>query len=243
MLKWIVGILGVLLIGSLISNFLVWGDSKEKIAKAENDLQDYKTKYNIVVEKGDSIENVIAGLQKTKENYKHSIDSLEHRVDELKIENKNYQAKVADLFQPDELVNEMREVFPQLKKAPIGIARVPHPETGFMIRTFQVPVQFVATFISDHEEVDNFKKQMETLGGINSVYKNYVSLQDSIIELKEEKAAAYKDGLDYGLTRYEELMKEYISTLKNPPKIEWPSVTSILAAGAVGVAAGVLIGK
>ena len=109
------------------------------------------------------------------------------------------------------------------------------------ITTFQVPVQFVATFISDHKEVDNFKKQISSLGGIVSVQKDFLALKDTIISLKEQKAVAYKDGLDYGLTRYEELMKEYISTLKNPPKIEWPSVTSIIAAGAAGLAAGVLL--
>lgn len=243
MLKWIIGILGVLLIGSLISNFLVWGNAKEKIAKAENDLADYQTKYKVVIQKGDSIETVITGLRQKETVYQTKIDSLENKVNNLKTENQQYQAHVANLFQPDELVTEMRNAFPELKTAPLGIARVPHPQTHFMITTFQVPVQFVATFISDHHEVDNFKKQIEALGGINSVYKNYVALQDSIIDLKEQKAQAYKDGLDYGLQRYEDLMHDYIKTLKNPPKIEWPSVTSVLTAGAVGVAAGMLIKK
>jgi hypothetical protein len=241
MLKWIIGILAVLLIGSIVYNFIFWGHSKEKIEKAENDLKDYKEKYYLVIQKGDSIEAVITGLKVKEEVYKNQITDLENHVTELKAENKEYQSKVALLFQPDELVNEMRSVFPELKTAPLGIARVPHPETGFMITTFQVPVQFVATFISDHKEVDNFKKQISALGGIVSVQKDFLALKDSIISLKEQKAVAYKDGLDYGLTRYEELMKEYISTLKNPPKLEWPSVTSIIAAGAAGLAAGVLL--
>jgi len=241
MLKWIIGILAVLLISSIVFNFIFWGNSKEKIEKAENDLKDYKEKYNLVIQKGDSIEAVITGLRVKEDVYKNQITDLENRVTELKVENKEYQSRVTLLFQPDELVNEMRSVFPALKTAPLGVARVPHPETGFMIRTFQVPVQFVAAFISDHKDVDNFKKQINALGGIVSVQKDFLALKDSIISLKEQKAAAYKDGLDYGLTRYEELMKEYISTLKNPPKLEWPSVTSIIAAGAVGLAAGVLL--
>ncbi len=243
MLKWIIGILAVLLIASIIYNFIFWGNSKEKIEKAQNDLKDYKNKYQLVIQKGDSIEAVITGLRAKEDVYKNQISGLENQVSELKAENKEYQAKVAQLFQPDELVDEMRDAFPELKTAPLGVARVPHPETGFLIRTFQVPIQFVATFISDHKEVENFKQQIDALGGIVSVQRDFLTLKDSIINLKEQKAAAYKDGLDYGLKRYDELMKEYISTLKNPPKIEWPSVTSIITAGALGVAAGVLIKK
>lgn len=243
MLKWIAGILAVLFIGSLVSNYIFWGKSKEKIEKAEKDLADYKSKYNMVINKGDSIEAVISGLKKQETGFVKKIDSLENFVEDLKSENQKQQLKVANLFEPDELVDEMRFTFPELKASPIGVARVPHPETGFMIRTFQVPVQFVATFISDHKEVENFKKQIAALGEVNFTYKNYVALKDSIIFLKEQKAEAYKQGLEYGLKRYEDLMKEYISTLKNPPKIEWPSVTSIIAAGAAGVAAGILINK
>lgn len=243
MLKWVAIVLGILFAGSLISNYIFWGNSKKKIEKAENDLADYKTKYAMVIQKGDSIESVISGLKEKGLVYKQKIDSLETAVTNLKVENVKQQTKIANLFEPDELVDEMRSSFPELKTAPIGVARVPHPVTGFMIRTFQVPIQFVATFISDHKEVDNFKKQIAALGEVNYTYKNYVALKDSIITLKEQKAEAYKQGLDYGLKRYEDLMKEYIGTLKNPPKIEWPSVTSIIAAGAAGVAAGVLIKK
>jgi len=243
MLKWIVGVLAILFIGSLVSNYFFWGKSKEKIEKAEKDLADYESRYAMVIHKGDSIEAVISGLKEKETGFVKKIDSLENFVEDLKVENQKQQLKVANLFEPDELVDEMKLTFPELKSAPIGVARVPNPETGFMIRTFQVPVQFVATFISDHKEVDNFKKQISALGEVNFTYKNYVALKDSIIYLKEQKAGAYKQGLEYGLKRYEDLMKEYISTLKNPPKIEWPSVTSIIAAGAAGVAAGILINK
>jgi len=243
MLKTVAIILGLVLIGSWVMGLIFWGDSKEKIAKAEKDLDEYHKMYDMVLNKGDSIETVITSLREKETELQGNIDSLENVVGSLKIANEKQVLKAANLFQPDDLVNEMRLAFPELRNAPLGVARVPHPETGFMITTFQLPVQFIATFIADHREVDNFKQQIAALGEINFTYKTYVSLQDSIILLKEQKAEEYKKGLEYGLLKYDEVMKEYIQTLKNPPKIEWPSVTSILAAGAAGVAAGVLIGK
>jgi|GEM_PF-6560729 len=233
----------VLLIGSWVTGFFLWGDAKEKIEKAENDLNDYKAKYAMVIERGDSIENVITALRAEESKLQTHIDSLESYVTELKKENERQHIRIANLFQPDELVDEMKSTFPELRAAPIGIGRVPHPETGFIITTFQLPVQFVATFIEDHKEVDNFKKQIAALGEVNLTYKTYVELQDSIIALKEQKAQEYLRGMQYGLTKYEELIKEYIQTLKEPPKVEWPSVTSILAAAAAGIATGVLISK
>lgn len=243
MLKTIAVILGLLLIGSWIAGYVFWGDSKEKIAKAENDLKDYREKYAMVIHKGDSIESVITGLQSQREGLQGHIDSLEIVVSTLKTESVVKQERVANLFQPSELVDEMRTVFPELKTAPLGVARVAHPETGFIITTFQVPVQFVSTFIDDHNKVDNFRRQNAALMEINFTYKDYVRLQDTIISLKEQKAVEYRKGLDYGLVKYEEVMKQYIETLKNPPKIEWPSVAAIVAAGVAGVAAGALIGK
>ena len=243
MLKTIAIILGILLIGSWIAGYIFWGNSKEKIKKAENDLEDYHKQYEMVINKGDSIEAVITGLRNEESELQDHIDSLENVVGNLKVENQRKQQMVANLFQPDELVNTMKATFPEWKDSPMGIAKVPHPKTGFQISTFQLPMELVSNFIADHIEVDNFKKQIAALGEVNFTYKTYVTLQDSIITLKEQKAEEYKKGLDYGLQKYDEVIKEYIQTLKNPPKIEWPSVTSLLAATAAGVAAGVLIGK
>ena len=242
MLKISIG-LNMVFITLLAAMYIYWGDSKEKIKKAEQDLADYKNNYATVIQKGDSIDVLIKGFGAKEISYKNHIDSLDEIVVHLQQENQKQKSVIANLFQPDELVNEMRIAFPELKTAPIGVARVPHPQTGFLIRTFQVPIEFVSVFISDHREVDNFKKQIAALGEMNLTYKNFVDLKDSIIVLKEQKAEEYKKGLDYGLKRYEDVMKEYINTLKEPPKIEWPSVTSILAAGAAGVAVGVIINK
>jgi hypothetical protein len=243
MLKTIAVILGILLIGSWIAGYVFWGDSKKKIEKAENDLKNYREQYRMVIHKGDSIDAVITGLRGREENYKGHIDSLENIVGNLKTESAVMQERTAMLFQPSELADQMRVTFPELKTAPLGIARVPHPETGFIITTFQVPVQFVSTFIDDHNKVANFRKQNAALMEINFTYKDYIALQDTIINLKEQKAQEYRKGLDYGLAKYEEVMKEYIQTLKNPPKIEWPSVAAIVGAGLAGAAAGVLIKK
>jgi hypothetical protein len=241
-LKISVGLNVLFIIGMFWLNHS-WGDSKKKIKEAEQNLSDYKNNYASVIQKGDSLDSVIKDFGVKESGYKNHIDSLEGVVVYLQQENKNQKLAAASLFQPDELVNEMRTAFPELKTAPIGVARVTHPETGFLIRTFQVPIEFVSVFISDHREVDNFKKQIAALGEMNLTYKIFVELKDSIIVLKEQKAEEYKKGLDYGLKRYEDVMKEYIGTLKEPPKIEWPSVTSIIAAGAAGVAVGALINK
>ena len=220
-----------------------WGNSKDKIKKAEDDLAEYQQKYSMVIQKGDSIESVVQTLQTRGNEYQKDIDSLENVVSDLKTANEKQQMEVANLFQPDELVNKMKEVFPQWKESPMGIARVRHPETGFMITTFQMPVQLVSNVIEDHLEVANFKKQMDALGEENLTYKSFVALKDSIITLKEQKAEEYKKGLEYGLEKYQDVMKDYIETLKNPPKIEWPSVTALIAAGAIGAVTGALIKK
>ncbi len=243
MLKKVVIVLVILIIASWVVGFIFWGNSKDKIKKAENELKEYQQKYALVIQKGDSIEAVVQTLQSRGNVYQNNIDSLENLVSELKKENQNQQQEVAHLFQPDDLVNKMKDVFPQWKEAPMGIARVRHPETGFMITTFQLPVQLVSNVIQDHLEVANFKRQMDVLGEENLTYKSFVALKDSIITLKEQKAEEYKKGLEYGLEKYQAVMKDYIETLKNPPKIEWPSVTALIAAGAIGVVTGALIKK
>ncbi len=243
MLKWIAAILGVLLVGSWIFGWLFWGDAKEKIEKAENDLVEYQNRYSIIIEKGDSLESIIFTLRDEGAVYLYRIDSLKKEIVQLENEFQKGVVKVANLFQPDELVDEMKATYPALRNWPLGKARVPHPETGLKITVFQVPIHFVSTFIDDHNEMMKLRDQFEASQQQTFNYEKYVVLQDSIIVLKEEKAEEYKRGLDYGLQKYEELVKDYISTLKNPPEIGFPSFATIIAAGALGTAAGVLISK
>ena len=233
----------VLWAGSVVVGYLFWGKSQEKIAKAEQDLKDYETEYRRVIDKGDSLETEVGKLQEKGKTYLARIATLEGVVDSLVEVNKNQQAQVAQLFQPDELVYKFRETFPEYKESPIGVARVPHPRTGFPIRTFQAPIQLVATFISDHIEVGNFAKQIAALREETVNYREYTALQDSIIALKEQKAEEYRRGLDYGMQMYQQLTKDYISTLKKPPKIGLPSATTIITSGALGAVAGALIAR
>jgi len=57
--------------------------------------------------------------------YKNHIDSRRSRCPPAARKTRTRKKTVANLFQPDELVNEMRLAFPELKTAPLGVARVP----------------------------------------------------------------------------------------------------------------------
>lgn len=243
MLKTLITILAGLCIITIIGGYIFWGNAKEKIAKAEQDLRDYQSKYETIKKTSDSLDTIVNSLNEEGQKYQFRIDSLEIVIVDLEEERQEDVIKVAELFQPDELVEEMKLTFPNFRNTLMGVARVKHPRTGFTITTFQIPMQLVSSFIADRNDLNNYKKQMTVMGDINLTYKSFVALKDSIIILKEQKAEAYRQGMEYGMVRYDELVNDYIKTLKKPPKIGFPSAATILTTGALGVAAGVVIGK
>lgn len=242
-MKKIIIILAVLWVGFAFMGYLFWGGAKEKIAKAEQDLKEFRTKFTAIKKTSDSLDTIVASLNVQRVEYRTQVDSLYEVIDMLENLRQDDIIRVAQLFQPDDIVDEVRETFPKFKRAPMGVAVVPHPRTGLPITTFQMPIQLVSSFIADRNDVVNLLKQKEVFKIVNLTLEDVIALQDSIITLKEQKVMAYKEGLEFGMNKYEQLTKEYINTLKNPPKVSLFPNKFALVGIAAGAAVGYAVGK
>lgn len=236
-MKNIIILLVVLWVAFALIGYIFWGDVKEKIHRAEENLSDYQAKFETIKKTSDSLDAIVNSLTTQRTELRSSVDSLNGRIVELEIEGEKDIIHIANLFEPADIVNEVKMVFPKFKNAPMGIANLRHPKTNLPITSFQMPIQLVSSFIADRKDVQNLLEQKEVFKEVNLTLEEVIALQASIDSLKDEKIVAYKDGLDYGIAMYEELTKEYISTLKNPPKVSlFPDKAAVWLAVAAGAA-------
>ncbi|MBI3365147.1 MAG: hypothetical protein HY033_09595 [Ignavibacteriae bacterium] len=226
-------------VGCAVGFFAPWESSKEKVQSAQDSLKVYKDKYDATIRRGESLEAEVRVKSVESARLTARADSLERVVDTLESGRQEGVVKVANLFQPDELVDKMKTTFPELKEFAMGVARVPHPVTKITITVFQVPLQSVATFISDHEDMEIYRRQKVILGEAIDLHKLNLALKDTIISLEKQKADEYLRGLEYGMKRYEDLTGKYIDEANRPKlDVNLPTVSTILGAAAVGVLIG-----
>lgn len=236
-MKNIIIILVVLWVALALMGYIFWGNAKEKIQRAEENLSNYQAKFETIKKTSDSLDAIVNSMIIQRTELRSNVDSLNGRIVELEIEGGKDVIRVAQLFQPDETVEEIKLTFPKFKKTLMGVAILEHPKTHLPITMFQMPIQLVSSFIADRKEVQNLLKQKDIFKKVNLTLEDVIALQDSIITLKDQKVVAYKEGLDYGIAKYEELTKEYISTLKNPPKVSlFPDKAAVWLAVAAGAA-------
>ena len=219
--------------------YLLPDASREKIQKAEKDLTDYKTMYKSTMHKADSLDAIIDTLQKEKEGFKSSIDSLNGAITVLQQQKKNEFYRIAGMFEPDSLVDEVKVTFPKFRNTLMGLIDVKSPRSGREITSYYFPVELVSSFIQDRKELIKANEENEARKKIGMTYESYVALQESVISLKEQKAQEFQHGFADGMKRYEALNKDYIDELKTP-KLNFglPTLGTMIGSAAVGYIVG-----
>jgi len=236
-MKNIIIIVAVVWVASALIGYYFWGDTKEKIEIAEANLEEYQAKYDSIQKTNDSLDTIVDSLNIRRTELRSKVDSLNGRIVKLEIEQEEDVIRIARLFEPAEIVEKVKATFPKFARAPMGIAELRHPTLGVPITSFQMPIQLVNSFIADRKEVENLLKQKDVFKKVNFTLEEVIGLQDSIVALKDQKILAYKEGLDYGIAKFEALTKDYISTLKNPPKVSlFPDKAAVWLAVAAGAA-------
>ena len=246
--KFLIGIFFILLVIctvlAAISSYY-WSNSKVQakiheaelnMAKLEAENQRLNDRIKEIDDKRVEIEQEIASLQAERDSIKIEIANLEQE----RIEREN---ALDNLFQPAELSEKMRETFPELGDTPLLQMEYDEDGDGFGIEYFMIPTQFVATFIADHQNAENYKEQNEKFELVSSNCEQSLQLSSEALRLADEKAEAYQESYQNVYNQYQELNKDYITILKQPPKLKlgFPSMTTILGAAAVGMAAGMVI--
>lgn len=238
----IIGLIIGIIAGFTAAGLFAWGDSAKKIAKVEKDAAEYKAKYDSTRAKADSLDRAADRLLAQRQGFVQKIDSLRGEISVLENQRQSEIRRVAEIDQPHELIAELQTAFPAFRNKPMGTIEMENPRTGKYVTSFYLPVMFITSFIEDRKDVESFVRQKEAWETIGLTYESYVAMQDSVITLKEKKAQAYEDGMKYGMEKYDTLVQDYISTLKNPPKVEFPKMGSIAVGTAIGLAAGVAAG-
>lgn len=231
-----------LVVGCVLS-VVVWlllpNSSAEKIKKAEQELTEYKNKYDATKHTADSLDSVVGTLQNTKEKYIAAIDSMKGVITVLEKQQKQDFFRIAAMFEPDSLIDQVKVMFPKFRNTPMGLIEVKAPRTGIEVTCYYLPVQLVSSFIEDRQELMKVKEEKAVMTKINLTYESYVALQDTIISLKEQKAQEYQRGFEYGLKKYEALTKDYMEELKTP-KLNFglPTLGTMIGSAAVGYIIG-----
>lgn len=211
----------------------------EKVTRAEQKLAEYKTMYESTKHNADSLDTVVGALMITKEKYISTIDSMKGVVTILEKQQKEEFYRIAGMFEPDSIVDQVKVMFPKFRNTPMGLIEVRSPRTGLEVTSYYLPVQLVSSFIEDRKELIKEKEKEEVWKKINFTYESYVSLQDTIISLKEQKAQEFRRGFEDGMKRYEALNKDYLEELKAPKlNFGFPTLGTMIGSAAAGYIIG-----
>jgi hypothetical protein len=218
---------------------------QEAIHRAETEMQQMRLSRDsvlTVVAVKDSLQGI---LQLKVGTLQAEAKTLLGRVDELERERQAKQLDVRRTKQTDELLVKVREIFPPLKTTPLPITERYDEKEKLSLQYLGIPVWFAETFLINEMNAESYKKQRDKLLVVDSLRQETIALKDSVLTLEREKAQAYKRGYDDAYAKYEELNKDYVKLLKEPPSVNLglPSWGTILGSTAVGVVIGTQLKK
>ena len=218
---------------------------QEAIHRAETEMQQMRLSRDsvlTVVAVKDSLQGI---LQLKVGTLQAEAKTLRGQVDELERERQTKQLDVRRTKQTDELLVKVREIFPPLKTTPLPITERYDEKEKLSLQYLGIPVWFAETFLINEMNAENYKKQRDKLLVVDSLRQETIALKDSVLTLEREKAQAYKRGYDDAYAKYEELNKDYVKLLKEPPSVNLglTSWGTILGSTAVGVVIGTQLKK
>jgi len=215
---------------------------KEEILRVQNEmsaLQQSKTEIEAYVE---TLEEQKKELNKTIVLKTKNIEANKVTIAKLEKERLDNRLKVRQLRTEDELEKAFAKAYPQLVDVRnFGITQIEDPEAKVTLPFYVIPAWFAQTFMSEHNELLFFKKEIKEYKANEKLYGTIFELKDEVFRLEAEKSSAFKTGYDEAYTKYELLNKDYIKLLKEPPVIEVkpPSLWMALGGTALGLALGI----
>ncbi|MEO8168083.1 MAG: hypothetical protein ABI623_07545 [bacterium] len=223
-------LIGVSVFAGVLLLALTWITSRyidqEEIFRAKNEMMQLK-----------STRDSIYALVALKDSLQRS---LQIQVNDLQSEASTLRQQVATL----ERVRIEKQTFPQIKRT-LRASEVYDPENQVFVEYLMVPLWFHETFIIEHNNSENYKKQRDKLQTVDSLNTNIIVLKDSVFHLERDKTLAFKSGYDSAYTKYEMMSQKYINLLERPPEVSFgfPSWGSLVGSAAVGVIIGTQLEK
>lgn len=227
-----VSIIAVLL-AIAISYILGRNGNYDEIVKAKMEMMQMKSTRDSILAFA-AIKDSMQNMLKTEISHlKFEADLLRFKVDSLEEARAEQQLSVRRLRKKEDLQIRLRETFPEMAYSDWGVTEVFNEKAKISVEYLLVPLWFSETFIIDHQNADNYKKQRDKLKELDTLNVQVASLKDSIITLVEQKAEAYKTGYDDAYGKYEILNQKYIDELKKPAfgLPQWGAIVGAAAAG------------
>ena len=213
---------------------------QEEILRARTEASGLKAArdsiYALVARK-DSLQEI---LQEEVINLQGEATLLRKQVAALEEERKQQQLQVRQMRKKEDLQKKLSKTYPEMGKEPWGVTEAYDSENDVSIEYFMIPLWFTETFIIEHQNSENYKKQRDKLLTLDSLQAAVITLKDSVYRLEIEKSLAYKAGYDTAYSKYTALNEKYIELLQKPPSVDlgFPSWGTIVGSAAVGVLVG-----
>jgi chromosome segregation ATPase len=184
-------------------------------------------------------------LQTQVSRLQSEANELRDLVDELEHERAEKQLTVRRLRRKTDLMNRLRETFPEMAASDWGVTEVYNEDEDVSLDYLLIPLWFSETFIIDHQNSESYRAQRDTLCAIDSLTTQASVLKDSIFYLERENRLAFQNGYENAFAKYEACNEKYINLLQKPPKITLglPKLGWVAASAAGGIVAGILIEK
>lgn len=144
-------------------------------------------------ESANSRERMGKDLSQLQTNLKKSERSLltaQETIIKLEKARREEQTGVGGLYKPEELLNKLRETFPEFAHSDWGVTEIYKKEYDLSIEYLLVPLWFSETIIIDHQNSENYKRQLDQMVMADSLRTALVVLQNLVLQLEEEKAIA-----------------------------------------------------
>jgi len=154
------------------------------------------------------------------------------------------QLNVRKLETTNDLENQLRETYPQIKESMRRIDVPVEGLTGITLEYWSVPFRFAETFLIEHQNSENYKDQRDKLKDVTTIQEKIIVMEKQIANFEKEKKDAYKRGYDSAYVKYMDVNEKYLKLLNNPPTVEFglPQFGAIAIGTAVGFAGGVALG-
>ena len=185
----------------------------------------------------DSVQSILTAQVRTLLT---DAEGLRRQVADLERERQQQQLSVRRLQKKEDLQAKLRQTYPEMAQSDWGVTEVFSEKGNLQVEYLLIPLWFSETFIIEHQNAENYRKQRDKLQHVDSLQQSVAVLKDSVLALEQEKSRAYKNGYDDAYAKYETLNEKYIELLKKPPSVEvgLPAWWTVLGSAAVGVAVG-----
>jgi hypothetical protein len=219
---------------------------QQAIVKAQMTMEQLRSQRDSLIERVATLDSATAALEDSADGLVLKADSLREEVRELERTRQQAQLNVRLLRRPQDLNKKFLETFPEIGGSAWGVTEIFSDDGGepLGIQYLVVPYWFAETFIIDHQNANNYQAQVGRLLQMDSLHLVTIALKDTIIQLEQEKTAAFRAGYDSAYTKYEALNKDYIALLKNPRvSLKVPGLAALLGSAAAGVAVGAVAAR